>query len=136
MAREIFVDASAWIALADKNDNWHAQAAKIYLELLRSYHRLATTNLIIAETHIALRQRLGFLSAMGFLLRVRNGTRLVRISSTENLEIRAETILAQYDDQDFSYTDAVSFALMQERDITDAFTYDQHFRVLGFRMVG
>lgn len=136
MPREIFVDTSAWIALADENDNWHQDAPKIYLGLLQDYQRLVTTNLIIAESHIALRQRLGFGVSMDFVVRVRSGTRLLRIHSTEELEIQAEAILERYADQDFSYADAVSFAVMHERGIKDVFTYDHHFRAMGFRVMG
>jgi len=134
--KEIFVDSSAWIAVSDKNDNWHAAAAKNLPRVLRDYQLLVTTNLIVAETHIALRQRVGFIGAIAFLAKIRTGGRLVRVFSSDELEIQAEAILKQYDDQDFSYTDAVSFALMKQRKITDVFTYDHHFRVMGFRLVG
>jgi predicted nucleic acid-binding protein len=48
------------------------------------------------------------------------------------LENRARQILRQYTDQDFSYVDAVSFALMQEVEITEAFAFDRHFTTAGF----
>ena len=47
----------------------------------------------------------------------------------------AEAILERHADQDFSFTDAVSFAVMQERGIEEAFTFDSHFATLGFRMI-
>ena len=40
--------------------------------------------------------------------------------------------LARYDDQGFSFADAVSFAVMTERGIRDALTLDHHFVVAGF----
>src|SRR5438034_917898 len=43
--------------------------------------------------------------------------------------------LERYDDQNFSFTDAVSFAGMAERGITDALTLDGHFAAAGFRVV-
>ena len=48
------------------------------------------------------------------------------------LENRARQILRQYTAQDFSYVDAVSFALMQEVEITEAFAFDRHFNTAGF----
>ncbi len=57
--------------------------------------------------------------------------------STELLEERAvEDWLEPYADQDFSFTDAVSFAVMAERGIAEAITIDSHFAAAGFRMVG
>ena len=46
--------------------------------------------------------------------------------------MRARDILRRYDDQDSSYTDAVSFALMQQRELTEAFAFDHHSSVAGF----
>jgi hypothetical protein len=34
--------------------------------------------------------------------------------------------------RDSSYVDAVSFSLMQEMEITEAFAFDQHFGTVGF----
>ena len=39
----------------------------------------------------------------------------------------------RFDDQKFTLTDAVSFAVMDENRITTAFTFDAHFTVAGFR---
>ena len=50
------------------------------------------------------------------------------ISTFHSLCVR---ILRQYADQDFSYVDAVSFALMHHRGLTDAFAFDQHFVTAG-----
>ena len=41
--------------------------------------------------------------------------------------------LARYDDQGFSFADAVSFAVMTERGIREALTLDRHFVVAGFQ---
>jgi predicted nucleic acid-binding protein len=81
---ELFVDASAWIALADADDANHA-IEKIYAD---------------AE-----------------------------------LEAQAEEWLQRYEDQLFSYADAVSFALMQRRGINEAFAFDKHFGVAGFTQI-
>jgi predicted nucleic acid-binding protein len=43
--------------------------------------------------------------------------------------------LERFDDQDFSLTDAVSFAVMSSRGIAEAITLDRHFVVAGFRVV-
>jgi predicted nucleic acid-binding protein len=54
-------------------------------------------------------------------------------TSTPEIETRAiEEWLARFNDQDFSLTDAVSFAVMSERGIRDALALDHHFTVAGF----
>jgi len=136
MAEEIFVDASAWVALADENDNRHAEAAQIYSHVLTHYQRLVTTNLVVAEAYVIIRHGLGITAAIELVETVNSSLRVRYIHSNEALEVQALAILRQYDDQDFSYADAVSFAVMKQRGILDAFAYDRHFRAMGFRMVG
>ena len=40
--------------------------------------------------------------------------------------------LERYDDQDFSFADAVSFEVMAERGVREALTLDRHFAAAGF----
>jgi predicted nucleic acid-binding protein len=55
------------------------------------------------------------------------------VPSTAELELRAVTDwIAEYGDQSFSLTDAVSFVVMKSRKITGALTLDSHFAVAGF----
>jgi len=132
MPREVFVDASAWIAIADSNEARHEDAVKLYSELLRDGSLLVTTTLVIAEAHILLRRRIGYRAAMGFLENVNESPRIEIVHPNPRLEAAGKQILRQYDDQDFSLADAFSFALMRERGITEAFTFDQHFATAGF----
>ena len=135
MAEELFVDTGAWVALADQDDKYHKRAAKEYPDLLKRHRRLITTNLVVAEVYIILRKALGHAAAITFLESIRSSPRIEKVQSTEELEIEAEDILRRYSDQDFSYTDAVSFALMRQRGIDTAFAFDKHFSIAGFSMV-
>ncbi|MBI4491668.1 MAG: hypothetical protein HY690_02615 [Chloroflexi bacterium] len=54
----------------------------------------------------------------------------------ESWEETAEELLAQHDDQDFSYVDATSFVAMRRLGLQDAFAFDHHFAILGFALVG
>lgn len=133
--KTILVDTGAWYALADKSDQFHSRAAQIYPQLLRKYHHLTTTNLIIAETYILLRRSLGIDQALSFLQAVSASPRIVKIYSNASLEDAAEEILVTFRDQDFSYTDAVSFAVMRRDNIPEAFSFDSHFATAGFTRI-
>jgi predicted nucleic acid-binding protein len=126
------VDTGAWVALADQDDQYHARAAAAYPSLLRDHRRLVTTNLVVAETYIILRLALGHAPAMAFLGNLKASARIERVYATPDLEAEAEAILNRYRDQDFSLTDAVSFALMRRRDLATAFAFDRHFATAGF----
>lgn len=135
MSREVFVDAGAWIAVTDRRDKYHLAASQEYLSLLHERVGLVTTNLVIAEAYIVIRRTGGHDPAMRLLSSLRGSPRMSRVYSDARLESLAEAILDKYADHDFSYADAVSFAVMQERSIQEAFTFDHHFASLGFQML-
>lgn len=49
----------------------------------------------------------------------------------EDHEARAWEIILAFQDKDFSYTDATSFAVAETLGIEEAFSLDQHFRRYG-----
>lgn len=135
MRSEVFVDASAWIAVVWHGDQYHAAAATEYRRLVSASIPLITTNLVIAEAHALIRRDGGHARAMRFLESLRTTTRLERLYADADLEQRAERLLAQYSDHAFSFADAISFTAMRDRDISEAFGFDRHFLVAGFSLI-
>lgn len=128
----IFVDTGAWVALADKDDKRHAEAVSIFPSLLKTCRELVTSNLVVAESYILILKGLGHNAAVSFLEKINSSPRIVRLCSTSDMETEAEKILRKYQDQDFSYTDAVSFEMMKRQKIMKAFSFDKHFQTMGF----
>ncbi|HVH09211.1 MAG TPA: PIN domain-containing protein [Gemmatimonadales bacterium] len=134
MGSELFVDTSAWYALILRRDPSHARVAEALRVRIRQGAGIVTTNLVLAETHALLLRRATRATALAFLHQVDQPPNLV-VRSTGELEARALTDwLDRCADQEFSFTDAVSFALMAERAITDALTLDRHFATAGFQV--
>ncbi|OGP87482.1 MAG: hypothetical protein A2156_10715 [Deltaproteobacteria bacterium RBG_16_48_10] len=131
----VFVDTSAWVALADKDDTNHQKAAAIYPSLLKIQKGLLTSNLIISETYVLLLNELGHHAALNFLEKIKASPRILKMYSNEDMEGDAEEILRKYDDQDFSYADAVSFVIMKRQKIRKAFCFDKHFTTAGFESI-
>ena len=129
---DIFVDTSAWIALVDKDDLHHKEAASSYPSLLKNHRNLITSNFVIAETYIIILNELGHKLAIDFLEKLKASPRILKIYSNEDIEAEAEPILVKYSDQDFSYTDAVSFVIMKRQKIRKPFSFDKHFVIAGF----
>lgn len=132
VTREVFVDAGAWIAVSDKGDKYHKPAREELTRLVGDRRILVTTNLVMAEAYIIIRRTGGYNQAMLLLSLLKGSPRLVKVYSDARLESNAEHILEQYTDQDFSFADAVSFVVMQERRMERAFTFDSHFATMGF----
>lgn len=135
MEREIFIDAGAWIAITDSRDKYHKAASKLYKNIIQEQRNLVTTNLVVAEAYIIIRRTGGHDPAVHFLRAIRGSARLLKIYSDASVESEAEGILEKYSDQDFSYADAVSFVVMKDREIKEAFAFDQHFLTAGFELL-
>ncbi len=135
MTGEFFVDTSAWYPLVVGSHHDHPRVAEVLRRLIAQRTRVVTTNLIVAETHALLLRRHGRDTALEFVRTVGEEPNLV-VSSTPEIEDRAiADWLEPYDDKNFSFTDAVSFAVMVSRGIDDALTLDRHFAVAGFHML-
>jgi len=132
LPESIFVDTGAWVALADRDDVHHLKAASIYPTLLKTQKRLMTSNLVIAESYILILKELGHQAAIHYLEGIKTSPRILKIYSNEDLESEAEELLIKYSDQDFSYADAVSFAIMKREKIKKVFSFDGHFLTAGF----
>jgi len=128
----IFIDTGAWYALADRDDGHHKDAISIYPELLKTHRVLVTSNLVVAEAYILILNELGHPAAVGFLERINASPRIAKVYSTEDIEKDAEETLKKYTDQDFSYTDSVSFTIMKRQKISKSFSFDKHFQTMGF----
>jgi predicted nucleic acid-binding protein len=135
LSRRVFVDSSAYYAVADPTDHHHARARATLVRLERERWRLFTTNFILAETHALVLTRRGRQIAAAVLqaLDRSQATVIVRVSARD--ERRAREIIAQYDDKNFSLTDATSFAVMERLRIDRAFSFDHNFAQYGFPLL-
>ena len=134
MAAELFVDTSAWYPAVVRSHPDHAGVAEAMTERVSRGVRIVTTNLIVSETHALLLHRVGRSAALQFVQAVRESPNLVVDSSAELERDAILQWLVKFADQDFSLTDAVSFAVMKRRKIREALTLDAHFAAAGFGM--
>jgi predicted nucleic acid-binding protein len=82
-----------------------------------------------------MRRALSHQAAIHFVDNIEASPRVIKIYSDSTQEEQAIDILRQYQDQDFSYTDAVSFAVMKQYGTVEAFAFDQHFITAGFTLI-
>ena len=129
--RRALVDTSAYFALLDADDANHAQARTISERLIAEGSHLFTTSFVLAETHALLLNRLSQPIATRFLRDMEDSPTTLVWVTPRDVE-RAKAIIYQYDDKDFSLTDAASFAVMERLGIRLAFTFDRDFAQYGF----
>ena len=126
MATPVFVDTGAYYALADVHDPDHAESVRLLQHITRLRYALVTSNFVISEVYTLLLKRLGWEVAGQYVEELKTGsTQVIRVSAED--EERTWEILRRYRDQDFSYVDATSFAIMERLDIKGFFAFDSHF---------
>jgi predicted nucleic acid-binding protein len=132
--RQVFVDSSVYLALLDADDEHHRDATQIVHQLAQARYRQFTTNVLLIESHALILSVLGRTQAAQFLKNMQESkTVIIRVRAAD--EARAKQILFQYEDKDFSFADAISFAVMERLDIRLAFTFDRDFAQYGFTVL-
>ena len=129
---EVFVDTVAWLALLNASDALHAPANQIMEQLRTQQARLATTEFVLLEVADALCMPLFRDQTIRFIEGLRRLPVLDIIPASENLVAAGWKLYCQRDDKAWGLTDCISFAVMQERHLTQAFTSDHHFTQAGF----
>jgi predicted nucleic acid-binding protein len=132
----VFVDSGAWIALALSRDPLHATAREQWDLLHGAGAKLHTSVPVVIET---------------FTFLERNASRDVALAWKQSIYKRGAVRILPCDLHDLqqsweyftranlhklSAVDATSFAIMKRAHIRVAYTFDHHFAVVGFRLVG
>ncbi len=126
----ILVDTGAWYALADTADRHHKQASGFFSrEAART--EFVTTDLIFAETFALLTSHLGRKAGLKFWDTLREARTPILCAEPVDLEAAWRIALA-FSDQEFSFVDCTTFALMERQAIQDAFAFDSHFLLYRF----
>jgi predicted nucleic acid-binding protein len=130
----LFVDSSAWIALRSQRDQHHAEADRLFRDALSRRIPLFTTNLVVAETHRLTLFRAGVDPARR-LLELIDASPSVTIHFPADADhAEARGWLDRLGPRPVTYTDAVSFAVMQATGCGHVLTFDQDFAAAGFTL--
>ncbi|MDO8519608.1 MAG: PIN domain-containing protein [Deltaproteobacteria bacterium] len=130
----LFCDTSFFFAALSAADPNHAKA--LNLLSINKKAELATTWDIVGETVTLLRYRMGYPSAIDFLIKVKPGLKLVPCDNSMREE--AERIFKKFSrDKKLSFCDCLSFVVLTLL-LPDVpvLTFDGDFRQFGFRAPG
>lgn len=131
-----FVDTGAWIALAISRDPLHRQAREQWDALQSAGARLHTSLPVVIETFTFLDRNANRDVALAWKDAIYEpGTAAILPCEPGDLE-KSWTYFRRTDLHKLSAVDATSFVVMKRARIRLAFTFDHHFAVVGFRMVG
>jgi hypothetical protein len=129
---KVFVDTAAWIALLNVSDALHNCAEQVMSKLLQQKTLLVTTEFVLLEVADALSAPNIRVKTINFI----NGLRQLRILQivpiSHELFINGWTLYSQRSDKGWGLTECISFVVMNQQQITTAFTSDRHFEQAGF----
>lgn len=94
---------------------------------------LVTTNLVVAEAHRLILFRLGLRASAVLLDRIDASRRLSVIYASPEHHRAARAWLDRLSDHPITYTDAISFAVMEAAGCREALTFDNDFIIAGFQ---
>ncbi|MFN7948481.1 MAG: PIN domain-containing protein [Blastocatellia bacterium] len=131
----IFVDTSAWDAIADSVDQHHEEALLLKEEIAGNYS-LATTTFVLDELWTLLLLNAGYQRTVEFKksLDILADAGILEVVHVSEEMIRdAWAVFERFNvDKQWSFTDCVSYVVMKQQGISEAFAFDHHFEQMGF----
>lgn len=134
--KKIFVDTGAWYALKNKNDPDHTTVFSFFEKLPVAGIVCYTSDYVIDESITLVKARLKnhlVATTLAEDLFSEKAAKLIYVAP--RYLPRALEIYKKYSDQQFSFTDCTSFAIMESFNIDEALAFDRHFsfEAFGFR---
>ncbi len=126
-----FLDTAYVLALLNQKDTYHKQA-KAMLPSMHSANEVWLTEAVLIEVANALASSnrsaaVAFINSCYFTPNVRV------VSVDSKLLKRAVDFYKNRQDKEWGLTDCISFIVMDDNDLMEAFTTDDHFQQAGFR---
>jgi uncharacterized protein len=132
--KRVFIDTSAWIDLMNSNERNHTVAVNFHKSLSPMTLRITTWG-IVSETYTWIRYHIGFREASRWLTlkdSLEDQGFLQVVCPDHQMEIGVRKVIIRFHDQQLSYVDAFSLALIQSRpDIDAIFAFDHHMSLAG-----
>lgn len=130
----IFIDTGAFLARYIARDQYHKVSIEHWRRLQKDQRRCFTSNFVLDETITLLARRTSYEFAAERARNLYDSTSLSIIRPDESEELAALQLFQKYADQNVSFTDCVSFVLMNRQNIKSAFSFDRHFTIAGFEV--
>ncbi len=128
----IYIDTGAFLGRYLVRDQHHDQACAGWRLLAERRERCATSNFVLDETFTLLGRRASYEFAAERSRNLLKSTTLQILRPEADDELAAVAFFEKFADQKVSFTDCISFALMQKSGLKEVFSFDQHFERAGF----
>jgi hypothetical protein len=127
---EVFLDTSYLIALLASDDQHHARAKTLASSGVAA---AVTTEYVLIELCDGFAPAHLRLVADRAVRAILSNPAITVVPGGSDLVNRGLSLYSSRPDKEWGLTDCISFVVMKERGISDAFTADRHFEQAGFR---
>jgi predicted nucleic acid-binding protein len=128
-----YLDTAYIYALLNTRDQWHARAKQWEQLLAKQRRPLLTSEFVLIEIADGLAQLRFRQHAVLTIEELRSSALVEVIAVTPEIVREAEILYREREDKEWGLTDCISFKIMQQRQLLDALTCDEHFAQAGFR---
>ncbi len=133
--RRIFADTYYWIALLNDRDEGHAAAKAISPTLQQT--TLITTQEVLSEvlTYFCEHGRFVRQTVTAFVRNILTDPAITIHPQSDRTFLRGLALYEARPDKEYSHADCISMLAMQQEEITDVLTDDDHFTQEGFTIL-
>lgn len=133
--KKIFFDTWGWVAIANKEDNYHRKAFSFYKDYLLKKGQPVTTDYVLSETITLLRTRTDVGGVIIFIDAINNAItngKIILKRIDDKRWQKTWSLCKKYKDKpDISFVDFSSITVMKELNIREILTKDKHFENIG-----
>ena len=130
---KLFIDTSAFLAILNRNDQFHPSATKVWEEILSSKMLLFCSNYVLIETLAILQNRFGIEAVLLFEHNIQPILEIIWIDA--DIHRQGMGILLSAGRRKLSLVDCTSFETIRIENMDIVFTFDPHFAEQGFEVV-
>lgn len=135
MAIKCFIDTGAYFARFYDRDRYHIDSLAIWNYLEEKGTVTITSNHVLDELATLLARRSSYrFSGMKIREIYDSGNTIIERPSEED-ERKALRYFEKFADQNISFTDCLSFVIIEKYSIHKVFTFDRHFEYAGFEII-
>ncbi|MGH2355367.1 MAG: type II toxin-antitoxin system VapC family toxin [Chloroflexota bacterium] len=135
----VFVDASAWIAAANRRDGHHPEARAALEECFARRIQLVTTNWTGYEALSFVKSRAGFELAADLWALFTDPAAVHLVRLTDDIEEAALALFFRFRDKTWGVVDCASLVVMERLGCRHVLAYDRHIveasRQYGFHVI-
>ncbi len=129
----VFVDTSAFLAVLNREDRYHEQAARQWRRFIDEEERLLCNNYVVVETTALLQRRFGLEAVRALEGNVLRAMAVIWLDETAHQQ--AVTALLSANRRQLSLVDCSAMTTMRLLGLKRIFTFDAHFDDYGFNKV-